>query len=145
MKMRILTNVASGLALGLLAAGCSGVAETLRVQSPSGSGSEKRVTLQYRVAGDALAPSRFVGVVGDEITLGLSLVFSLPSSESEKKNVAQQKEKERFQRLIEMLEARQINGVEFECTGKLNPFVLHATSVPRLTKKGLRQVESMRR
>jgi hypothetical protein len=129
----------------LLATGCSGVAGTLKVQSPSRSGSERKVTLQYRTAHDALAPSRFVGVVGDGITMGLSLVWALPSSESGESNVAQQEEKERLQRLIEMLEAREMNGVEFECTGKLNGFELHATSVPRLTKKGLRQIESMRR
>lgn len=139
--MRILGNVVLILAMGLLAAGCSGVAETLTVQSTPRSGTEEPVTLQYRVARDALAPSKFVGVVGDGITLGLSLVWELPLPESDEKKVAQQREKERFYRLIEMLEARQINGVEFECTGKLNRFVLHATSVPRLTGRGLRQIE----
>ena len=144
-RMHILKNVAFCLAMGLLATGCSGVAEPLNVQFPSRPGPERKVTLEYRVARDAFAPSRFVGVVGDGITMGLSLVWELPSPETDENKVAQQEERERFQRLIEMLEARQINGVEFECTGKLTPFVLHATSVPRLTEKGLRQIESMGR
>jgi hypothetical protein len=118
-------------ALVLLAAGCAGMAET-----------EQRVTLQYRIAHDAFAPSRFVGVVGDGITHGLSLVWELPPPESEEQKAAQQREKERFHRLLETLEARQLNGVEFECTGKLDRFVLHAATVPRPTAKGLRQIES---
>jgi hypothetical protein len=133
-------NVALVLAMGLLVAGCSGAAETLKVQSPS-SGAENKVTLEYRIAHDAFAPSRFVGVVGDGITWGLSLVWELPPPESEAEKVAQQEEKERFYRLLEMLEAWQINGVEFECAGKLSPFVLHARAVPRLTARGLQQFE----
>jgi len=100
------------------------------------------VTLQYRVAGDAFAPSKFVGVVGDGLTMGLSLVWELPLPKSEAQKLVQQEEKERFHRLIEMLEARQLNGVEFECTGKLTHFVLHATAVPHLTDMGARQVEN---
>lgn len=140
-RMRIIENVALGLAMGLLAAGCS-EAETLNVQSPPGSGTEM-VTLQYRVARDALAPSKFVGVVDSGITQGLLLVWELPSPESEENKLAQQEEKERFHRLIELLEVRQINGVEFECTGKLNHFELRAATVPRLTERGLRQIESL--
>ena len=128
--MRFLGNMALVLAMELLAAGCSAVAEA-----------EQRVTLQYRVARDAFAPSRFVGVVGDGITPGLSLVWELPLPESEEQKAAQQQEKERFHRLLETLEARQLNGVEFECTGRVDRFVLHATAVPRLTEKGLRQIE----
>jgi len=100
------------------------------------------VTLQYRVAGDAFAPSKFVAVVGDGITFGLSLVWELPPPKSEAQKLAQQDEKERFHRLIDMLEAKQINGVEFECKGKLSHFELHATSVPRLTDMGVREVEN---
>ena len=139
--MRTPGNIALGLAMALLATACSGVADTLNVASAPNSGKEKKVTLQYRVAGDAFAPSRFVAVVGDGITFGLSLVWELPLPKSEAQKLVQQEEKERFHRLIEMLEAKQINGVEFECRGKLNPFVLHATTVPRLTNMGVRQVE----
>lgn len=127
-------------AMGVLSTACSGVPETLKDESPPRSGMEDRVTLQYRVSRDAFAPSRFVGVVGDGITAGLSLVWELPPAEGQEKKVAQLEQNERFHRLIEMLEARQINGVEFECTGKLNGFVLHATSVPRPTEKGLQQI-----
>jgi hypothetical protein len=128
------------LAMGLLAAGCFGVEEALQVHSPR-SGTDEKVTLQYRVAHDAFAPSRFVGVVGDGITWGLSLVWELPPPKSESEKAAQEEDKKRFRRLLEMLEARQINGVEFECTGKLDRFALHATSVPHPTERGLRQIE----
>jgi hypothetical protein len=140
--MRTPVNVALGLAIALLATACSGVAETLNVASAPNSVKEKKVTLQYRVARDAFAPSKFVGVVGDGITPGLSLIWELPLPESKAQELVQQEEKERFHRLIEMLEARQINGVEFECTGDLNRFVLRATAVPRLTEMGVRQVEN---
>ena len=144
-RMRISRNVVVGLALGLLTAGCSGVEKISMERPPPRAGAEGMVTLQYRVARDALAPSRFVGVMGDGITLGLSLVWDLPVAESEEEKLARDEEKERFHRLIEMLEAQQINGVEFECAGTLNRFVLHAATVPRLTPKGLRQVEESRR
>jgi hypothetical protein len=121
------------LAIVLLATAC--------VASAPNSGKEKKVTLQYLAASDAFAPSRFVAVVGDGTSWGLSLVWELPLPKSEAQKLVQQEEKERFHRLIEMLEARQINGVEFECRGKLNPFVLHATTVPRLTDTGVRQIE----
>jgi hypothetical protein len=132
-QMRSPGIVALGLAIVLLATAC--------LASAPNSGKEKKVTLQYIVASDAFAPSRFVAVVGDGTSWGLSLVWELPLPKSEAQKLVQQEEKERFHRLIEMLEARQINGVEFECRGKLNPFVLHATTVPRLTDMGVRQVE----
>lgn len=140
--MRTPGNVAFVFAIALLATACSGMAEISSVASAPISGKQRKVTLQYRVAGDAIAPSRFVAVVGDRMTLGLSLVWELPLPKSEAQKLVQQEEKERFHRLIEMLEAREINGVEFECTGKLTYFVLHATSVPRLTKLGVRQIEN---
>jgi len=139
--MRTPGIVALGLAIALLATACSGVAETLNVPSAPNSGKEQKVTLQYRVSRDAFAPSKFVGVVGDGITNGLSLVWELPLPESEAQKLVQQEEKERFDSLIEMLEARQINGVEFECTGKLSYFELRATTVPRLTDVGVRQID----
>ena len=140
--MRTPGNLALGLAMALLATACAGVAETSNVLSAPNSGKVRKLTLEYRVAGDAVAPSRFVAVVGDGITFGLSLVWELPLPKSEAEKRVQREEKERFHRLIEMLEARQINGVEFECRGKLDYFVLRATTVPRLTDMGVREVEN---
>jgi hypothetical protein len=128
--------------MGLLAAGCSGTPERVDWQSLSIPGAEKVVSLQYRTARDAFAPSKFVGVVGDGITMGLNLVWELPPPSSERMRMAQHEEKERFNRTLEMLEARQINGAEFECSGKLEGLLLHVTSVPRLTERGLRQFEN---
>lgn len=130
--------------MGLLVTGCSSVTEPLKSPFPARAGTESKLTLQYRVGHDAIAPSRFVGVVGDGITPGLNIVWELPPPKSEAMKVAQQEEMERFHRLIGMLEARLINGVEFECTGTLSPFVLRATTVPRPTDRGLRQIEASR-
>jgi hypothetical protein len=56
----------------------------------------KKVTLQYRTARDAFAPSKFVQVAGDGITLGLSLVWKFPPSETENEKVDQQEERSGF-------------------------------------------------
>jgi hypothetical protein len=102
------------------------------------------LTLQYRIARDAFASSKFVAILGDGITPGLTLDWQLPSSDREKEKIAQQEDKERFHHLIELLEAKQINGVEFECSGKLNGVMLQATGYPHLTEKGRRQIEEQR-
>jgi hypothetical protein len=118
-------------ATGLLAVGCA----TAPASKP-----ESELTLQYRVAGDAISPSRFVALVGDGMTFGLTLVWALPAPEGAEQRRVQQEQREEFDRLIRMLEARQINGAEFECTGSLRGFELHAATVPRLTEDGLRLI-----
>ncbi len=128
------------LAAGLLE-GCAGAGMALQTQSPRRYETMHVVNLQYRIAHDSFAPSKFVGVVGNGITPGLSLVWELPVLESDEQKLAQREELQRFHRLLALIEERQINGVEFECACRLDGFVLYATAVPRLTKKGLRQIE----
>ena len=126
-----LKTAALSAAIGWLAAGCA-IAPATRAES--------ELTLQYRVAGDAVAPSRFVALIGDGMTFGLTLVWALPVPEGAERRRVQQEQRDEFDRLIEMLEAQQINGAEFECRGGLDGFELHAATVPRLTEDGLRLI-----
>jgi len=92
------------------------------------------VTLQYRVARDAVAPSRFVVVTDKGISAPLDIRWDLPRGE--------EKKKEEFDTLIKKLEDRQINGVEFECRGEWlkGGAILRVTAVPQLTEKGKRRI-----
>jgi len=92
------------------------------------------VTLQYRVARDAVAPSRFVVVTDKGISAPLDIRWDLPRGE--------EKKKEEFDTLIKKLEDRQINGVEFECRGEWlkGGAILRVTSVPQLTEKGKNRI-----
>jgi hypothetical protein len=94
-------------------------------------------TLQYRVARDAFAPSRFVAVIDGGISPPLELIWDLPKSE------AQTIEKARFDELIQSLEAEQINGVEFTCSGEWiqQGSKLRVTTVPKLTDAGRNRVQ----
>jgi hypothetical protein len=78
--------------------------------------------------------------MAEGITPGLSLEWALPPAGSETEQKAQRQAKDVFLRLIDSLETRQINGVEFECRCELRGFTLRATSVPQLTEKGREQV-----
>jgi hypothetical protein len=102
----------------------------------------EKVTLQYRVARDAFAPSRFVAVIDDGISLPLELNWDLPKLEDPDKREAQAKQKTEFDNLIKKLEAREINGVEFECTGEwlTKGRKLRITSVPQLTDAGRKRI-----
>jgi len=92
------------------------------------------VTLQYRVARDAVAPSRFVAVIDKGISAPLDIRWDLP--------MAEEKKKEEFDALIKKLEERQINGVEFECRGEWlkGGGMLRVTTVPQLTEKGKKRI-----
>ncbi|MDZ4339754.1 MAG: hypothetical protein U1B94_05995 [candidate division NC10 bacterium] len=92
------------------------------------------VTLQYRVARDAVAPSRFVVVTDKGISAPLDIRWDLPRGE--------EKKKEEFDTLIKKLEDRQINGVEFECRGEWlkGGAILRVTAVPQLTEKGKKRI-----
>lgn len=94
----------------------------------------ERVTLQYRVARDAIAPSRFVAVSDKGISGPLEITWDLPKAE--------EKKKEEFDALITTLEERQINGVEFECRGEwlMRGAILRVTTVPHLTEKGKKRI-----
>ena len=92
------------------------------------------ITLQYRVARDAVAPSRFVAVIDKGISAALDIRWDLPTVE--------EKKKEEFDALIKKLEDRQINGVEFECRGEWlkGGAILRVTAVPQLTEKGKKRI-----
>ena len=94
----------------------------------------KAVTLQYRVARDAVAPSRFVVVTDKGISAPLDIRWDLPSG--------QEKKKGDFDALIKKLEERQINGVEFECRGEWlkGEGILRVTTVPQLTEIGKKRI-----
>jgi len=94
----------------------------------------KAVTLQYRVARDAVAPSRFVVVTDKGISAPLDSRWDLPSG--------QEKKKEEFDTLIKKLEERQINGVEFECRGEWlkGGAILRVTTVPQVTEIGKKRI-----
>ncbi len=118
-----------------LALNWPGVAAALGQERGEGkAGPTERVRLQYRVARDAIAPSRFVAVSDRGISGPLDITWDVPKT--------QQKEKEEFDALIKRLEEKEINGVEFECTGEwvMREAILRVTTVPQLTEKGKKRI-----
>jgi hypothetical protein len=110
------------------------------------SGPTEKVTLQYRVALDAVAPSRFVALIDGGISVPLELTWDLPQPEIPAKREAQQKQK-KFDDLIKTLEEKGLNGVEFECSGEWlhKGFRLRVTSVPQPTAAGQRRIKENER
>src|SRR5262245_48171608 len=98
----------------------------------------EKVTLQYRIARDAFAPSRFVAVIDGGISLPLVVSWDLPKPKDKTKKEAWEKQKKEFDDLIKKLEAKEINGVEFECRGEWlkKGFKLRITTVPQPTEAG---------
>src|SRR3990172_5939914 len=98
------------------------------------AGGKKKITLQYRVARDAVAPSRFVAVSDKGISAPLDITWDLPKAEGIKKG--------EFDALIKKLEEKQINGVEFESKGEwvMRGAILRVTTVPQLTEEGKRRI-----
>jgi hypothetical protein len=94
----------------------------------------EKVTLQYRVARDAVAPSRFVAVSDKGISAPLHITWDLPKAEDKKRG--------EFDALIKTLEDKQINGVEFECMGEwlMRGATLRVTTVPQLTEEGKKRI-----
>jgi len=103
----------------------------------------EKVTLQYRVARDGFAPSRFVAVIGGGISQPLVVSWDLPNHKDKDKKKAQEKQKKGFDDLIKKLEANEINGVEFECKGEWlkKGFRLRITSVPQPTEAGKKTIK----
>jgi hypothetical protein len=101
-----------------------------------------KVTLQYRVARDAFAPSQFVAVIDGGISPVLEVTWDLPKSDEKDKREAQEKQKAQFDELIRHLEANHINGVEFECRCQWIPerAALRIVSVPELTASGKKRI-----
>jgi len=65
------------------------------------------LTLQYRISMDAVAPSKFVAVYEDGMTLGLKIRWKLGAAQ-----------KQELDALIAELEAEKINGQEFIARGR---------------------------
>ena len=104
----------------------------------------EKFTLQYRVAWDAFAPSKFVAVIDGGLTLPLQVSWDLPKLTDEDKKEAQEKQKKEFDDLIKMLEAKKINGVEFECQGEwlIKGSKLRLTTVPQPTESGKKTIKA---
>jgi hypothetical protein len=105
------------------------------------------VTLQYRVARDAFAPSnKFVAVSGKGMSAPLEVTWDLPQAEDNEKKAAQDRQKKVFDDLIKKLEEKGINGVEFECRGEWldKGFRLRLRTVPQLTKEGKQRIQEHR-
>jgi hypothetical protein len=111
------------------------------------AGPTEKVTLQYRVALDAIAPSKFVALIDGGMSVPLELSWDLPQPESPAKREAQQKQKKQFDDMIKTLEEKGINGVEFECSGEWlhKGFRLRLTSVPQPTAAGQRRIKENER
>jgi hypothetical protein len=111
------------------------------------AGPTEKVTLQYRVALDAIAPSKFVALFDGGMSVPLELSWDLPQPESPAKQEAQQKQKKQFDDMIKTLEEKGINGVEFECSGEWlhKGFRLRVTSVPQPTAAGQRRIKENER
>lgn len=127
---RFLLPILAGVALGLPASG----------QAPN---PPEKVTLQYRTSRDAVAPAKFVAVVDGGITLGLDVAWDLPKHADLDKQAAQDKAKKDFDGLLQNLENRQINGVEFDCRGEWvkKGFKLRVVTVPQVTEAGAKRIK----
>lgn len=127
---RLLFLILAWGALGLLAAG----------QAPN---PPEKVTLQYRTSRDAFAPSKFVAVLDGGVTAGLELNWDLPKHADKEQQAAQEKAKKDFDGLIQNLENRKVNGVEFECQGDWlkKGLKLRVATVPRLTEAGTKRIK----
>jgi len=111
------------------------------------AGPTEKVTLQYRIALDAIAPSKFVALIDGGMSVPLELSWDLPQPESPAKREAQQKQKKQFDDMIKTLEEKGINGVEFACSGEWlhKGFRLRVTSVPQPTAAGQRRIKENER
>ena len=99
------------LSLGLLCFGCSiRPDENLSTDKPLVSESSQDVqtlTLQYRISMDAVAPSKFVALYEDGMTLGLKVHWKLDPAR-----------KQELDALIARLEAEKNNAQEFIVTAR---------------------------
>jgi hypothetical protein len=138
----------NGQRLLLLSVACT-VLALISPDAGTAPGQEKKaertekVTLQYRCAKDAVAPSRFIAVFDEGTTLPLKMTWDLPKAKDKEKREAQDKQKKAFDDLIKKLEDQEINGVEFECRGEWikKGFSLRVTTVPQITEKGKKRIK----
>ncbi|MHC4617813.1 MAG: hypothetical protein ACYTEQ_08675 [Planctomycetota bacterium] len=108
-SMKLYSLLVSGIAV--LCSGCStGTNENSSAGKAVVSKSSQEVqtlTLQYRISMDAVAPSKFVAVYEDGMTLGLRIHWKLDAGR-----------KREVDALIAELEAAKINGQEFIARGR---------------------------
>jgi hypothetical protein len=74
----------------------------------------------------------------------LTLTWELSKPRDDKGREAQERQKQQFEKLIETLEQREINGIEFECMGQWlqRGVALKVMSVPQLRKSGKRNLDA---
>jgi hypothetical protein len=100
-----------GMLLVMLCFGCSTATyenTTPRKTAVSKSGQDlETLTLQYRISMDAVAPSKFVAVYEDGMTLGLKIRWKLKPEK-----------KQQLDALIAHLQKENINGQEFIARGR---------------------------
>jgi hypothetical protein len=103
----------------------------------------EKVTLQYRIAKDAFAPTGFVAVIDGGTTLRLQLSWELPVPKNAEEKAAQEKMRKVFDELCGKLETKEINGVEFECRGEWvkKGISVRLKSVPQLTDSGKKRIK----
>jgi hypothetical protein len=101
----------------------------------------ERIVLQYLIRDDARASSQFVAILDGGMRAPLILTWELPKPRDNKAREAQERQKRQFEKLIETLEQKEINGIEFECRGQWlqRGVVVKVMSVPQLTKSGKRR------
>jgi hypothetical protein len=86
--------------------------------------------------------------VQDTAPFDIAWVWDLPKVAGKQKD-AQDKQRKEFEAVLQRLEDKQLNGVEFECQGKWvksgTGFSLRVTSVPQLTTSGQKRLTEHRR
>ncbi|MHC4293813.1 MAG: hypothetical protein ACYSTX_05905 [Planctomycetota bacterium] len=113
LALKPITNKAFryGTLLVVLCFGCSTATDeftTAGKAAVSNPGQDlETLTLQYRISMDAVAPSKFVAVYEDGMTLGLLIHWKL-----------EPEQKQQLDDLIAHLEAENINGQEFIAQGR---------------------------
>jgi len=76
------------------------------------------------------------------MSIPLELIWDLPMAVEKDERQAQERQKTEFDALIKHLEAKQINGVEFDCSGEWvqKGAKLRITTVPQPTETGKRKI-----
>jgi hypothetical protein len=107
----------------------------------------EKVTLQYRTAMDAFAPSKFIAVNGNSSSAPLEITWDLAKPDDKEKREALDRAKKDFDALIKRLEQKGINGAEFEARGEWldRGFRLKLTAVPQLTEAGKKWIKENER
>ncbi len=93
---------------------------------------DEKVTLQYRVKTDAVAPSQFIAFHDGGASPFLKITWDIPGDQ-----------KEELDTLLRELERKQINGVEFVCRGQWlkRGALLRVTTMPQLTENGKKRMK----